>query len=150
MRAGRSPPGFGGNRRRRKSGRDTRGPAGSNRQGDVNSGLLEFIGTCCRLRHTSYGGVGDNYLDRLAVGITDILLKELCRCLRHIHSLILKGFPHSEIAPSAVDGGTNAYHGIISYQSACCHCEFLLSKYFKLIVNAFDYIYYTFFAFHRQ
>src|SRR5207244_2327364 len=49
---------------------------------------------------------GEHALDRLAIGVTEILRKELGGDSRHIHDLSFERFPNA--LPASIDYGTNA------------------------------------------
>ena len=89
-------------------------PAGSNGQGDVYACFTELVcaGSC--LAYTTDGGVCDNHLYRLTVGITDILLKQLCRCFCHTHGLLFQGSSYIKSSSSSVDSRTDTDYRIIA------------------------------------
>ena len=96
-------------------------PAGRNRQRNIHTCLPELVRTGSRLSHTSDGGVRDDHLHRFPVGITQILGKQLCRRLRHVHRLLLQRLPHLQITPSAVNRRPDSDHRIVPYISVFCH-----------------------------
>ena len=89
-------------------------PAGSNGQGNVYACLAELVCTSRCLAHTSDGGVRDDYLHRLAVGVTDILFKQLCRCLCHTHGLLFQRSSYVKSSSSSVDSRTDTDYRIIA------------------------------------
>ena len=96
-------------------------PAGRHRQRDIHARLPELVRAGRRLSHTSDGGVRNDHLHRLAVGIPQVLGKQLRRGLRHVHGLLLQRLPHLQISPSAVDRRPDADHRIIPYIPVFCH-----------------------------
>ena len=96
-------------------------PAGSHGQGDGDVVLAELVLAGGGLGHAADGGVGDDDLHRLAVGVAQVLLKELLCGERHVHGLLLEGFADLQRAAAAVDGGTDADDRIIANVSVLCH-----------------------------
>ncbi len=103
-------------------------PAGCYRQSNIHTGLTEFIRTCRSLTHPSDGGIRDNNLYRITVGITKVFLKQLRRRLRHIHGLLFQRLPHLKIASSSVNRRSDADHRKIPHISVLCHFLSLLVK----------------------
>ena len=83
-------------------------PAGSNRQGDGNTLFAEFrfAGGC--LCHASDGGVCNDDLYGLAIGIPEIFFKELLCGLGHAHGLVFQGFTYLQRSSASVDNRTDA------------------------------------------
>ena len=96
-------------------------PAGRHREGDGHAVSAEFFFTGGGLGHAADGGVGDDDLHRFAVGIAQVLFKELRSGSGHIHGLLLQAFAHLQRAAAAVDGGTDADDGIGTHISVFCH-----------------------------
>ena len=89
-------------------------PAGSYGQGNVYACLAELVCACCCLTYTSDGSVCDNNLYRLAVGITDIFLKQLCCCFCHVHGLLFQRSSYVKSSSSSVDSRTDTNYRIIT------------------------------------
>ena len=96
-------------------------PAGRHGQRDIHSRLAELVRAGSSLPHPSDGGVRDNHLHRLPVGIAQILRKERRRRFGHVHGLLLQRLPHLQESAPAVDGGADSDHGIIPHKSVHCH-----------------------------
>ena len=101
-------------------------PAGGDGEGDIHAGLFELVGAGGAFRHTADGGIGDDDLDGLAVGVAEIFLKELLGGLGHGHGLILQGFPDLQRAAAAVDDGANTDDRVVADVAVGCHSCFLL------------------------
>ena len=102
-------------------------PAGSNGKSYRNALFLKLLGAGGCLGNTADSRVGNYDLDRLAVGISEVFLKELLCSLGHSHCLILKGFSDLERASSCVNDGTDTDYGIFAQISVFCHIKFILS-----------------------
>ena len=80
-------------------------PAGSHNQGAAHVVLSELLVTGSSLSRTTDGGVGDDALHGLAVGVGHVSLDEGGGSLGHVHGLILQGFTNAEAA--AVNRGAD-------------------------------------------
>ena len=87
-------------------------PAGGYGQGDGNTLTAELFLTGGGFRHTADGGVGDDYAHRLAVGVAQILLKQFCGGLCHVHGLVFQALAHLQGAAAAIDDGADADDGV--------------------------------------
>ena len=92
-------------------------PAGGYGKGDRNALTAELLLASRRLCDSTDGGVSNNYLYGLAVGILKILLKELCRRTCHVHGLVLKSFSYLKRSSSTVDRRTDTDYGIAADKS---------------------------------
>ena len=96
-------------------------PAGRHGQGDLNALLAELLGAGGGLGHAADGGVGDDDLYRIAVGIAQVFAEQLGGGFRHVHGLIFQALAHLQNASAAVDGGTDADDRVFADVSVGSH-----------------------------
>ena len=96
-------------------------PAGRDGQRDGNALALELLRAGGGFWHAADGGVRDDDLDMLAVGIVQVFLVQLLCGLGHGHDLILKTLAQLHGAAAAVDDGTDADHGVFADVTILCH-----------------------------
>ena len=96
-------------------------PAGGHGQGDGHALAAELFLAGGGLGHAADGGVGDDHLHGLAVGIAQVLLEQLRGGLGHVHGLVLKALAHLQHATTAVDGGADADDRVAAQISVLCH-----------------------------
>ena len=84
-------------------------PAGSHDKGAAHVVLSELLVAGSGLSRATDGGVGDDALHGLAVGVGHVGLDEGSGGLGHVHGLILQGFTHAEAA--AVNRGADSDSG---------------------------------------
>ena len=110
-------------------------PAGSDGQCDGDALALELLGAGGRFRHAANGGVSHDDLHRLAVGVVQIILKQLLCGLGHGHDLIFQTLAQLHRAAAAIDNGADADHGIFADITILCHT-----------INSFTFIKYLFYT----
>ena len=96
-------------------------PAGGHGQGDGDALVAELLLAGGGLGHAANGGVGDDDLHGLAVGVAQVLLKQPGGGLGHVHGLILQPLAHLQRAATTVDGGADADHRIAAEISVLSH-----------------------------
>ena len=110
-------------------------PAGSDGQCDGDALALELLGAGGRFRHAANGGVSHDDLHMLAVGVVQIILKQLLCGLGHGHDLIFQTLAQLHRAAAAIDNGADADHGIFADITILCHT-----------INSFTFIKYLFYT----
>ena len=112
-------------------------PAGSNGQCNGYAFLFKLGGAGGGLADPAYRSIGNNYFYRFAVGISQIILKQLCRGFGHVHGLVFKRLAYSEGPSSSVNDGTYAYRRVFAYQSAFSHIKPPQFLYRLIILNSY-------------
>ena len=98
-------------------------PAGGDGQGNGDAFAAELFLTGGSFSHPADGGVRNDDLYRLAVGIAQVFLKQPGGGTGHVHGLVLQAFPHLQGAPAAVNRRPDADHGIAAQVSVFYHCS---------------------------
>jgi len=96
-------------------------PAGCDGEGDVDAVLLELFGAGGSLGNAADGGVCDYDLNRIAVGILKVFLKQLLGGLCHCHGLVFEAFANLEGSTATVDGGADTDNRIVTDISVLRH-----------------------------
>ena len=81
---------------------------------DASRLLLELVGASGSLRYTADAGISHNDLNRLAVGVEQVLLEQLLCGLSHCPYQGFQRFTHHLGAAAAINDGANANYRIIS------------------------------------
>ena len=113
-------------------------PARCNGESNGNAFFTEFCFTGSCLCNTADRSVGDDYLHRFAVGVTQILLKQPGCGLCHVHGLVFQAFTHSQRAATAVNNRADTDYRVVTDITIFCHKKFsfvsLIFYYDKLII----------------
>ena len=110
-------------------------PAGGHGQGDGHAIVAELFLAGGGLGHAADGGVRDDDLHGLTVGVAQVFFKELLGGQGHVHGLLLQAFAHLQHAAAAVDGGANADDRIGTQVSVLCHSNLPPVKYTKQLLR---------------
>ena len=96
-------------------------PAGSDGQGDGHAFLLKLVSASSSLGNAANGGVSHNDLDRLTVGVEQVLLEQLLCSLSHGPNQGIQRLTKHHGATAAVNDGANTDNRIIANISVFCH-----------------------------